>query len=65
MGHIISKDGLKPYPSKIQAIKDIETLKDKKDLLCLMGMINYLGKFIPNLTKKTQPLRELLKKEIE
>ena len=28
-------------------------------------MINYVGKFIPNLAEITKPLRELLKKEID
>ena len=30
-----------------------------------MGIINYVGKFIPNLVETTKPLRELLKKEID
>ena len=30
-----------------------------------MGIINYVGKFIPNLAEITKPLRELLKKEID
>ena len=27
-------------------------------------MVNYLGKFIPNLAKHTTPLRNLLKKDV-
>ena len=30
-----------------------------------MGMVNYLGKFIPRLSDETAPLRELLKKDVE
>lgn len=29
-----------------------------------MGMINYLGKFIPNLSSKNQPLRLLLESDV-
>lgn len=29
-----------------------------------MGMINYLGKFIPNLSARNQPLRQLLENEV-
>ena len=28
------------------------------------GMVNYLGKFIPNLSQITVPLRQLLKKDV-
>ena len=38
---------------------------DKKAVQRLLGMINYVGKFIPNLAEITKPLRELLKKEID
>ncbi|MGH0128263.1 UNVERIFIED_CONTAM: hypothetical protein FKN15_034099 [Acipenser sinensis] len=33
---------------------------DKKGVLRIMGMINFIGKFIPNLSSKTACLRELL-----
>lgn len=33
---------------------------DKKGVLRVMGMINFIGKFIPNLSVKTPALRELL-----
>ena len=34
------------------------------DLQRFLGMINYLGKFIPNLAEHTTPLRNLLKKDV-
>ena len=39
--------------------------EDKKAVHHLLGMINYVGKFIPNLAEITKPLREVLKKEID
>ncbi|KAK3702003.1 hypothetical protein QZH41_007698 [Actinostola sp. cb2023] len=36
---------------------------DIKELQRFMGMVNYLGKFLPNLSNSTQALRELLQKE--
>ena len=35
------------------------------ELKTFLGMINYLGKFLPNLSKETEPLRELEKKTVE
>ena len=60
LGHTISKDG-----NKIRAITEMPIPEDKKAVQRLLGMTNYVGKFIPNLAKVTKPLRELLKKEID
>ena len=39
--------------------------KGKKELQRFMGMINYVGKFIPNLSTINKPLRELLENKVE
>ena len=62
LGHTISADGLKPDPTKINAILDMPVPKSKTDLQRFLGMINYLAKFVPNLSQTTAPLRALLKK---
>ena len=37
--------------------------EDKKGVERLLGFLNYVAKFIPDLSSITQPIRELLKKE--
>ena len=64
LGHTVSADGLKPDPTKINAILDMPVPQSKTDLQRFLGMINYLAKFVPNLSQTTAPLRALLKKEI-
>jgi RNase H-like domain found in reverse transcriptase/Reverse transcriptase (RNA-dependent DNA polymerase)/Integrase zinc binding domain/Integrase core domain len=59
LGHIVSSKGLKIDPEKIEAIERLETPKNKQQLQRLLGMANYLQKFIPNLSKITAPLRGL------
>ncbi|XP_055715454.1 uncharacterized protein K02A2.6-like [Phlebotomus papatasi] len=61
LGHILSADGLSPDPEKLQAIDRLKAPTDKKSLQRFLGMITYVGKFIPNLSEHTAPLRELLK----
>ena len=39
--------------------------KNKTELQRFLGMVTYLGKFIPKLSQETAPLRELLKKNVE
>ncbi len=64
-GHKFTKDRVKPDDSKIKAIQDMPAPSSKKDVERLMGTVNYLAKFVPNLASITAPIRELLKKDIE
>lgn len=64
MGEIVSKEGFAPDPDKISAICDMPTPSCKQDLQRLLGMINYLSKYIPNMSELTSLLRSLLKKDV-
>ncbi|XP_055887318.1 uncharacterized protein K02A2.6-like [Biomphalaria glabrata] len=65
VGHIITDSGIKPDDSKIEAIQSMPYPTDRKELERFLGMINYLGKFLQNLSEITAPLRELLKQDNE
>jgi len=39
--------------------------QNKDDVRRILGMINYVSNFIPNATKMTAPLRELLWKDVD
>ena len=65
MGHIVSKDSTKANPAKISAIFNIPIRQNKKKLLNFLGMDNYLGKFVNNLSELKVPLRLLLVKNAE
>ena len=59
IGHVATKDGLKVHPDKIRAIVDMPVPTDVQGVQRLLGMVQYLSKFIPNLSDLTKPLREL------
>lgn len=59
-GHIQSTDGLKPDPGKIIAICDMGHPRDRKELETVLGIINYVAKFSPNLSEITHPMLQLL-----
>lgn len=61
IGHVLTKDSLKPDPSKVEAIATMEAPGNKEDIQRFLGMITYLGKFIPNLSQSAAPLRALLR----
>ncbi|XP_055388193.1 uncharacterized protein LOC129616589 [Condylostylus longicornis] len=63
LGHIFSSHVISSDPTKIDAIKNMSTPKCVKDLQRFLGMVNYLGPYIKNLSIETSNLRSLLKKE--
>ena len=65
LGHIISERGIEPDPEKVSAIVDMPFPTNKKELQRFLGMVNYLGKFLPNLSDISAPLRNLLEKDVE
>ena len=60
MGHRITPDGLQPDPDKIKAIVDMEVPQNVEQLRRFMGIVNYLGRFLSNLTTAAQPLHNLM-----
>lgn len=62
VGHIFNKEGVSPDQSKIEAIFKMPSPSNVKELQRFLGMINYLGSYIPNLAEENSLLRELLKK---
>lgn len=65
VGDILSSEGIRPDPQKVSAIENMPRPQCKKDVQRFNGMINYMGKFIPNLSEKMAPLRQLTEKRIE
>ena len=65
LGHITLSEDIKIDPLKIEAITKMPWPRSVKELQRFLGMVNYLGKFIPNLAKHTTPLgNNLLKKDV-
>lgn len=60
MGHVMTSLGLRPDPSKIEAIIQMPVPEDQKALQRALGMATYLSRFCPNFSEITAPLRELL-----
>ena len=63
MGHVVTKDGQKPDPNKIKAEEEMPRPTCKKETLSLLGFINHLSKFLPQLSDVAQPLRDLTMKD--
>ena len=62
-GRVISHQGVTPCPKKVKAILSPVASSDKQELQSLLGTVNFMAAFIPNLTKKTFLMRSLLKRD--
>ena len=57
---ILSKQGISPVESKLEAIQQAPRPADVSQLRSFLSMINYSSKFIPDFPSKLHPLYELL-----
>ena len=61
LGHRVSKDGATPDESKVKAITEMKPPRNVSELRSILGMIQYLGQYVPNLSDILQPMNELLR----
>ena len=62
---MLTVDSIITDPNKVRAIKDMPTPTDEKSLKRFVGMVNYLSKFLPNLSSVSEPQRCLEVKDAE
>ena len=62
-GHLISADGLRPDPSKVKAVTQMASPTSVEELRQVLGLINYVGRFLPDPSTKLHPITDLLKRE--
>jgi hypothetical protein len=63
LGHIISKDGIRIDPSRVEAIQQIDFPRSKKEIQAFNGKMNFLRRFIPNLAEHLREMTNMLKKD--
>jgi hypothetical protein len=60
LGHVLSADGIRPLQNKVEAIQKAPRPKNVSELKSFLGMVNYYGKFVPNLASRLHPMYALL-----
>ena len=65
IGHKIDQNGIRPLQDKLMAIKELKPPENEKELKSFLGAIQYLFKYIDNISAQTDELRQLLKKDNE
>ena len=64
LGHVTA-DGLKPDPSKIEAVLEMDNPVDKEAVERLRGTITYLARFVPKLTDVFRPIGLLAQRDVD
>ena len=65
LGHKINAEGLHPSEDKVQAVIKAPTPSNITELKAYLGLVNYYGRYIPNLSTVFAPLYRLLQRDVE
>ena len=63
-GHIFSSSGVKPHPKKVETIHNASPPQNASDIKSLLGMTQYVSRFIPNYATITAPLHLLTRQDM-
>ena len=59
LGHVVSGDGVRCDPAKIEAVKNWPRPTTSKEVLSFVGFVNYYNRFIPKFSELSKPLYTL------
>lgn len=65
LGHQLSTSGIRPTENRLAIIQKFREPQNVSELRSFLGLVCYVGKFIPNLASKTEPLRYLLRSGVQ
>ena len=65
LGYRISKDGIQPNKSGIEALERYPIPQDLRSLQCFLGLASYFRKFIEKFSVIAKPLYDMLRKNVE
>jgi len=64
LGHVVSREGTRPDPSKIDVIVHFPVPKTVTDVRSFLGLIGYYRNYVQGYAQLAVPLFELIKKEV-
>jgi hypothetical protein len=63
LGHIVSKEGIKVDPKRVEDINIINIPRNRKGIQSFLGKINFLRSFIPKFVEIIKMIIDMLKKD--
>ncbi len=65
LGHRITSDGLQIHKSKVDGIMNMPKPTSKDEVRSLLGTVNYLTRFLPNLAHVIEPIGQLIQDRVK
>ena len=65
LGHIVTADGIKVDPRKIDSIKEWPVPKDAHQVRSFLGLCGYYRRFVKDFSKIAKPITDLLHKDVK
>lgn len=63
LGHIVSAEGVRPDPSKIQCVQEFPEPRTKTEVRQFLGLLSYYRRHIPQFAEQARPLTQLTTKK--
>jgi hypothetical protein len=62
LGHIVSAEGVRIDPSRVEAIQTLSLPRSKKEVQAFLGKINFLRRFVSNFAELVKHITTMLRK---
>ena len=64
LGHVVSKEGIKPNPKIIEAVKNWKIPQSVKEVQQFLGLCNYYRQYVLKFSEIASPLSRLTRKDV-
>lgn len=64
LGYEVSAAGISPSEEKVVAIRNFRCPETKEEVRSFLGLVNFIGHFIPDLSTRTEPLRRFIRGDV-
>ncbi|XP_046581664.1 uncharacterized protein K02A2.6-like [Haliotis rubra] len=65
LGHVLSEKGVSPAEDKVRAVLEAREPSNTKEIRSFLGLVNFNGRYIENLSTVSEPLRRLTRSNVK
>lgn len=65
LGHVVSKEGISVYPSKVEAVSQRKRLDSATEVRNFLRLAGYYQRFVEGFSRVVQPLTQLTRRNVK